>query len=468
MVKKMQKKRDEKLKSTDEGSGRNLRGTSGGASNTTATREEPNLDVTQLMEEVIKRNNMMRALIRVERNKGAAGVDEMQTDQLRSYLKDYWPKIKEQLLNGKYKPAPVRRVEIPKPGGTGIRKLGIPTVLDRLIQQALSQVMSLIFDKTFSASSYGFRPNRSAHQAVKQSRKYVESGKRWVVDMDLEKFFDRVNHDILMSRIARKIKDKRVLLLIRSYLQAGVMENGLIAVSGEGTPQGGPLSPLLSNIILDDLDKELESRGLVFCRYADDCNIYVSSKRAGARILGSITQFLERKLRLKVNRGKSAVARPWDRKFLGYSVTMQMKPRLKVAKASVDRIREKLKESFRRGQGRNLGKFIEHELNPILRGWGNYFILTEMRSTFEELDGWIRRKLRQTLWKQWKRNGTRARNLIKCGISEDRAWKSSGNGRGSWWNSGASHMNEAYQKSYFDKVGLISLQNILRQYQRAT
>ncbi len=468
MVKKMQKSRDEKLKSIGQGSGRNLQDKPCRASNITAIKDKPNLDVTQLMEEVIKRDNLIEALIRVERNKGAAGIDEMSTAELRSYLKDHWPTIKEQLLNGKYKPAPVRRVEIPKPGGTGIRKLGIPTVLDRLIQQALNQVLNPIFDQTFSESSYGFRPNRSAHQAVAQSRKYVESGKRWVVDMDLEKFFDRVNHDILMSRIARKVKDKRVLLLIRRYLQAGMMENGMITASSEGTPQGGPLSPLLSNILLDDLDKELEHRGLAFCRYADDCNIYVKSKRAGERILGGITQFLERKLKLKVNEEKSAVARPWDRKFLGYSVTMQMKPRLKVAKASVDRLRGKLKESFRRGRGRNLGRFIDQELNPILRGWGNYFILTEMPITFEELDGWIRRKLRQALWNQWKRPKTRAKNLMKRGIAEERAWKSSVNGRKSWWNSGASHMNEAYQKSYFDKVGLFSLQNLLRQSRRMT
>lgn len=286
--------------------------------------------------------------------------------------------------------------------------------------------------------------------------------------MDLEKFFDRVNHDILMARIARKVKDKRVLLLIRRYLQAGVMENGLITASVEGTPQGGPLSPLLSNILLDDLDKELEKRGLAFCRYADDCNIYVKSKRAGERILGSVTSFLERKLKLKVNEEKSAVARPWDRKFLGYSMTVQLKPRLKVAEASVRRLREKLKEAFHRGQGRNLGRFIEQELNPVLRGWGNYFILSETRGVFEELDGWIRRRLRQTLWKQWKQGRTRAANLMKQGMAKDRAFKSSGNGRGAWWNSGASHMNEAYPKSYFDQVGLISLLDLMRRSQRVT
>jgi len=468
MVRKVQTQREETPESTRPGSGRNPQDRRAGASNTTARRDEPNLDMTQLMERVIERSNMTQALIRVERNKGAAGVDHMPVGSLRAHLKDQWSKVKEQLLNGSYKPQPVRRVEIPKPGGSGVRKLGIPTVLDRLIQQSLGQVLNPIFDPGFSDSSYGFRSGRSTHQAVQQARKQVESGKRWVVDMDLEKFFDRVNHDILMARIARKVKDKRVLLLIRRYLQAGILENGLITASGEGTPQGGPLSPLLSNILLDDLDKELESRALTFCRYADDCNIYVKSRRAGERVLASITSFLERKLKLKVNGDKSAVARPWQRKFLGYSMTVQLKPRLKVADQSVKRLREKLKEAFHRGQGRNLGKFIEQELNPLLRGWGNYFILAEVRITFEELDGWIRRRLRQLLWKQWKRRSARSAHLMKRGLSKERAHKSSANGRGSWWNSGAPHMNEAYPKSYFDKVGLISLLDLLRRAQRAT
>jgi RNA-directed DNA polymerase len=296
---------------------------------------------------------------------------------------------------------------------------------------------------------------------VLQARQYVEDSKRWVVDMDLEKFFDRVNHDILMSRIARRVKDKRVLLLIRRYLQAGIMENGLTVASREGTPQGGPLSPLLSNILLDDLDKELERRGHRFCRYADDCNIYVQSNRAGVRLLESITYYLEKRLKLKVNREKSAVARPWERKFLGYSMTMQMKPRLKIAPASVKRFKEKLKETFRKGRGRNLGRFIEQDLNPILRGWGNYFIHSQVKVTYEELDSWIRRRLRQILWQQWKRNRTRGENLKRRGIDPQRAKESSSNGRGSWWNSGASHMNEAYPKSYFDQIRLISLLDVL-------
>ena len=458
MVREMPTKREEKPKFRGGSSGRNLRDKPAKASSTTAKKENTDPSTAQLMEAVVERSNMVLALRRVECNRGTAGIDEMTVGELRGYLKEHWPKIKEKLLEGKYQPVAVRRVEIAKPSG-GMRQLGIPTVVDRLIQQALNQVLSPIFDPSFSNSSYGFRPGRSAHQAVRQAQAYVASGRRWLVDIDLEKFFDRVNHDILMSRVARRVSDKRVLLLIRRYLQAGIMEGGLMTASREGTPQGGPLSPLLSNIVLDDLDKELERRGLWFCRYADDCNIHVNSRRAGQRVLASVRNFLERRLRLKVNLEKSAVARPWQRKFLGYSITFHIQPRLKVAKGSVKRIREKLKESFRRARGRRLDRFIEHELNPILRGWGNYFQLSEVRGTFEELDQWVRRKLRQMLWRQWKRNHTRAVRLIQRGLSRERAMKSAGNGRGSWWNSGASHMNEAFPKRYFDQLGLLSLLN---------
>jgi RNA-directed DNA polymerase len=458
MVKEMPTKREEKPKFPGGGSGRNLRDKPVKASSTTARKENNHPSTTQLMEAVVERSNMILALRRVESNAGSGGVDAMEVGELRGYLKEHWPKIKAKLLEGSYQPVAVRRVEIAKPSG-GMRQLGIPTVLDRLIQQALNQVLSPIFDLNFSQSSYGFRPGRSAHQAVRQAQAYVVSGKRWLVDIDLEKFFDRVNHDILMSRVARRVSDKRVLLLMRRYLQAGIMEGGLMTASREGTPQGGPLSPLLSNIMLDDLDKELERRGLWFCRYADDCNIHVSSRRAGQRVLASVRNFLERRLKLKVNLEKSAVARPWQRKFLGYSITSHTQSRLKVAKGSVKRVREKLKESFRRGKGRRLDRFIEQELNPILRGWGNYFQLAQVEGTFEELDQWVRRKLRQMLWRQWKRSHTRAVRLMQRGLSTERAWKSAGNGRGSWWNSGASHMNEAFPKRYFDHLGLISLLN---------
>jgi len=410
-----------------------------------------------MMEAVVERENMKMALYRVIANKGAPGVDGMTVDELTGYIMVRWPSIKEELLEGRYEPQPVRKVEIPKPGGKGMRQLGIPTVVDRLIQQALHQVLQPVFDPDFSESSYGFRPGRSAHDAVRRAHLYVKAGRRWVVDIDLEKFFDRVNHDVLLSRIARKVKDKRVLRLIRRYLEAGILEGGVVSPRTEGTPQGGPLSPLLSNILLDDLDKELERRGHVFCRYADDCNIYVQSKRAGERTLSGITQYLSRRLKLKVNRDKSAVDRPWKRKFLGYSMTSHREPQLKVASASIKRLKCKLRELFRQGRGRNLNRFVE-SLTPILRGWVNYFKLAKVKGIFGELDGWIRRKLRCILWRQWKKPFTRAKNLMKRGLSEERAWLSATNGRGPWWNSGASHMNQAYPKKFFDTLGLVSLQ----------
>jgi RNA-directed DNA polymerase len=410
----------------------------------------------ELMSAVLERGNMMRAYERVLRNKGAAGVDGMTVGGLKAHLKAHWPEIREQLREGRYTPLAVRKVEIPKPGG-GKRMLGIPTVQDRLIQQALHQVLSPVFDKTFSNHSYGFRPGRSAAQAVQQARCYIEEGRRWVVDADLEKFFDRVNHDILMSRVAREVKDKRILKLIRSYLQAGMMEGGVVTARSEGTPQGGPLSPLLSNILLTDLDRELERRGHRFCRYADDCNIYVNSKRAGDRVLASMTRFLETQLMLRVNQEKSAVDRPWKRVFLGYTVCQRKyNVRLKVASKSVQRLKAQLKVLFRSGRGRSIRTTIA-TLAPMLRGWVNYFRYAGAKGIFEELDGWIRRRLRLLLWRQWKRSITRARNLMRLGISEARAWRSATNGRGPWWNSGASHLNQALPKKLFDRLGLESL-----------
>jgi len=419
------------------------------------------------MEAVVERENMFRALRRVEANKGSSGVDGVSVDALRASLREHWPRIKEELLEGRYQPQPVRKVEIPKPGGKGVRQLGIPTVMDRLIQQALNQVLQPIFDPDFSESSYGFRPGRNAHQAVLKAREYAADGRRWVVDMDLEKFFDRVNHDILMARLVRRIGDKRVLKLIRRYLQAGLMVGGIVSPRTEGTPQGGPLSPLLSNVLLDDLDKELEERGHAFCRYADDCNIYVKSERAGQRVLESITRFLTKRLKLKVNSEKSAVSRPWYRKFLGYSMTFHRQPRLKAAPAVVDSLKGKLREIFRAARGRNIRRVIE-ESTPVLRGWVNYFKLAEVKGIFEDLDGWIRRKFRCILWRQWKRSNTRANNLMKRGLKEEHARQCAGNGRGPWWNSGASHMNRCFPKSFFDRLGLVSLLNQLRRLQCAS
>jgi RNA-directed DNA polymerase len=441
---------------TPGGSGRNPRDTGGGASSAAARREETRPEDERLMEEVVEGENMRGAYRNVVRNRGAAGVDGMEVDDLKPYLRKEWPRIREALLADRYLPQPVRRVEIPKPGVKGVRKLGIPTVIDRLIQQAVLQVLTPIFDPGFSESSYGFRPGRSAHQAVLKAREYVASGKRWVVDLDLEKFFDRVNHDVLMARVARKVKDKRVLRLIRRYLQAGIMDGGLVEPSREGTPQGGPLSPLLSNILLDELDKELERRGHSFCRYADDCNVYVASERSGERVKESVTAFLAKRLKLKVNEEKSAVERPWRRKFLGYTVTAEKEPRLKVAPGSEAKLKSKLKEIFRRGRGRNIKRTIE-VMKPLLAGWMNYFELAEVKNVFERLDWWIRRRLRCIIWRQWKRVYTRAKNLMSRGLPEETAWRSATNGRGPWWNAGAQHMNLAFPKSTFDRMGLVSL-----------
>jgi len=447
---------DENASTSTGSKGRNPRLPDEGASKSTASQEYSEPREQQMMEEVLTKENMTKAMKRVEQNQGAAGIDDMTVGELKGYLKQEWPRIRGELLEGRYKPKPVRRVMIPKDGG-GERALGIPTVVDRLIQQAVHQIISPIFEKDFSESSYGYRPKRSAQQAVETARKYVSEERRWVVDIDLEKFFDRVNHDILMARVARKVKDKRILLLIRRYLQAGIMEDGLTKAGTEGTPQGGPLSPLLSNILLDDLDKELESRQHKFCRYADDCNIYVHTQRAGERVKESVTLFLANKLKLKVNEAKSAVGHPWQRKFLGYTITNEKEPRLRASVQSIKRLKDKLRTIFRRGRGRNIGLLITEELNPVLRGWGNYFSLTRVKKIPEELDFWIRRKLRCILWRQMKRAKTRGKRMIQQGLDKQRAWESATNGRGSWWNAGASHMNLAYPIAYFSKLGLVNL-----------
>lgn len=438
-----------------EGTGRNLGSAHAGAEADTACGEQPKSERDWLMSQVVERTNMQLAYSRVMKNRGAPGVDGMRCGELKAWLQANWVRVKQDLLAGRYRPQSVRRVDIPKPQG-GVRTLGVPTVVDRLIQQALHQVMQPIFEPTLSGSSYGFRPGRSARQAVAQATEHIRSGKRCVVDMDLEKFFDRVNHDVLMARVTRQVQDRKVLHLIRSFLQAGMMADGIETVREQGTPQGGPLSPLLSNILLTDLDRELERRGLSFCRYADDCNIYVGSQRAGQRIMAGITAFLTERLKLSVNAAKSAVARPWERKFLGYSVTSQRTLKIRIAKPSIDRLRHSVGEICAQGRGRVLLDTIER-LNSILRGWMNYFSLTQSRRPIEELDAWVRRRLRCLVWRQWKRPHTRESKMRSLGLDAQRAWKSSVNGRGPWWNAGAKHMVAALPPKYFTQLGLVSL-----------
>jgi RNA-directed DNA polymerase len=372
----------------------------------------------RLMEKMLERGNLKRALERVEGNKGAAGVDGMRVGELRNYLKQHWPQLREQLVNGNYQPAAVRRVEIPKAGG-GMRKLGIPTVLDRFIQQAVLQVLQPDWDANFSEHSYGFRPSRTAHQAIAKAQEYIDAGYDTVVDIDLEKFFDRVNHDVLMSRVARRVADKRVLKLIRAYLNSGVLENGLVSPTDEGTPQGGPLSPLLSNLLLDEWDRELERRGHRFVRYADDCNIYVRSERAGERVLAGMTQFLAKRLRLKVNEQKSAVGKPSERKFLGYSFTNRTPTQRRIASPSVQRFKERVRELTKRGRNVQL---VITELSRYLRGWACYYGGTEWPSQLSALDGWVRRRLRCYVWREWQRPRRRYRRLRQAGVPPRQAW----------------------------------------------
>jgi RNA-directed DNA polymerase len=404
------------------------------------------------MEEICERENLKQALQQVKANKGSAGVDGMTVGGITDYLKQHWPAIREQLLSGTYEPKPVRRVEIPKPDG-GIRKLGIPTVLDRLIQQAVMQVLQRRWDPTFSEHSHGFRPKRSAHQAVAKAQQYIAAGHRWVVDLDLEKFFDRVNHDKLMAAIARRVTDKRVLRLIGAFLKVGVMENGLVSPAEEGTPQGGPLSPLLSNIVLDELDRELERRKHRFVRYADDCNIYVRSQRAGQRVMTSVTLFLTRRLKLKINEAKSAVTRPMERKFLGFSFSNNREPKRRIAPKALLRCKQKIRELTRRTRGISVEQMTK-ELTAYLRGWKSYFGFCQTPSVLKTLDEWIRRRLRSTIWKQWKRGTVRFRELRHQGVGTALAAQTAGSACGPWRVANSPALHLALPTAYFDSLGL--------------
>jgi RNA-directed DNA polymerase len=409
----------------------------------------------QLMEEVCERKNCEQALARVKSNKGSAGIDGMTVEELPAYLTKHWPTIREQLFSGTYKPQPVKRVEIPKPDG-GIRQLGIPTVLDRFIQQAVMQVLQRRWDETFSEHSYGFRPGRSAHQAVTKAQQYIAEGYGWVVDLDLEKFFDRVNHDKLMAKLAQRISDKRLLKLIRAFLRAGVMEGGLVSPVDEGTPQGGPLSPLLSNIVLDELDQELEQRGHRFVRYADDCNIYVRSQRAGERVMKSVSEFITRKLKLKVNEQKSAVSQPSKRKFLGFSFTWHREPKRRIAPKAIARFKQRVRELTRRTRGLKVETMIA-QLSRYLTGWRGYFRFCQTPTVLRKLEEWTRRRLRSVIWKQWKQSRVRFAELTKRGVGKDLAAQTAGSAHGPWRLSNSPALTIALPNAYFVSLGLTPL-----------
>jgi RNA-directed DNA polymerase len=408
-----------------------------------------------LMEEVCERENCEQALKRVKANKGSPGVDGMTVHELPGFLQQHWPVIREQLLSGTYKPQPVRRKEIPKPDG-GVRKLGIPTVLDRFVQQAALQVLQKRWDRTFSEHSYGFRPGRSAHQAVEAAQQYIAAGYRWCVDLDLEKFFDRVSHDKLMAKIAERVSDKRLLKLIRAFLTAGVMEGGLVSPVDEGTPQGGPLSPLLSNLVLDEFDRELERRGHCFARYADDCNIYVRSRRAGERVMESLKRFITTKLKLKVNESKSAVAEPRERKFLGFSFTGGESPKRRIAPKAVKRFKERVRELTRRTRGISIERMAK-ELTLYLRGWIGYFGKCQTPSVLKSLEEWMRRRLRSAIWKQWKRGTVRYRELRKRGVDSALAAKTAGSAHGPWRLAISPGLALALPNAYFASLGIPKL-----------
>ena len=411
--------------------------------------------MNRLMEEICERENLKEALRRVKANKGSAGIDRVTVDGIADYLKQHWPAIREQLLSGTYQPKPVRRVEIPKPDG-GVRRLGIPTVLDRFIQQAVMQVLQRQWDRTFSDYSYGFRPGRSAHQAVAKAQQYIAEGRGWCIDLDLEKFFDRVNHDKLMGQIAKRVGDKRLLKLIRTFLNAGVMENGLVSPSVEGTPQGGPLSPLLSNLVLDELDRELERRGHRFVRYADDCNIYVRSERAGQRVMQSVTQFITQELKLKVNETKSAVARPQERKFLGFSFTAGPEIKRVIAPKALDRFKQRIREITLRAKGVSMQTTID-ELAPYMRGWRSYFGFCETPEVLVSLTRWVRLRLRAAMWRQWKTPRRRREALLELGVRFRLARNTAGSGLGPWYLAKAKALSVGLSNAYFKSLGLPSL-----------
>lgn len=414
------------------------------------------IDTSNLLENILARDNMILAMKRVIKNKGSHGVDKMKTDELRGHIINHWEAIKDKLLKGTYNPSPVRRVEIPKPNG-GIRLLGIPTVLDRMIQQAIAQGLTKLYDPIFSESSYGFRPNKSAKDAILQAKEYINDGNKWVVDIDLEKFFDKVNHDILMERLSRKISDKRLLKLIRKYLTSGIMINGIVVTNAEGTPQGGPLSPLLSNIMLDEIDKELERRGHKFCRYADDCNIYVKSKKAGVRVMESMTKLLESKLKLKVNTDKSKVDLVTRRKFLGFSFYFSKSGvNIRIHEQSYKRFKDKVKEITNRNTGVSM-EFRLKKLNQVTVGWLNYFGIAKAKSRIMELEGWIRRRLRACIWKQWKKVRTRYKNLIKLGIQNAKSWEYANTRKSYWRTSGSPILTRALTNTYLEKLGYKSI-----------
>lgn len=445
-----------KLAFMEEGKGEALRASREGTEASVAVRAPESPAICEyLMEEVLERDNLRKALRRVKSNKGSPGIDGMSVWQLPGYLKEHWQEVHDQLLRGTYKPQPVKRVEIAKPGG-GVRKLGIPTVLDRFIQQALLQVLQKYWDSTFSEHSFGFRPKRSAHQAVACAQQHLADGYCWIVDIDLEKFFDRVNHDMLMGRVAKRVRDRRVLKLIRIFLNAGVMENGLVSPITEGTPQGGPLSPLLSNIVLDDLDRELERRGHRFVRYADDCNVYVRSERAGRRVMESLTRFITRTLKLQVNEAKSAVVQPWECTFLGFSFTSGPEPKRRIAPQAIERLKERIRKLTRRTRTVGLKQMVA-ELAQYLIGWKGYFGFGQTIDVLKKLDSWIRRRLRCVAWKQWKRGRVRFAELRARGVIKDLAAQTAGSPHGSWRISRSPALSFAFPNAYFKTLGLPSL-----------